>query len=62
MGFEFFELTASAVISFNTHIYIEIRNKKHQQLTRKDYDRPLLLKIDMKAYLVSLVTMAMVTV
>lgn len=37
MGFEFFELTASAVISFNTHIYIyiEIRNKKHQQLTRK---------------------------
>ena len=35
MGFEFFELTASAVISFNTHIYIEIRNKKHQQLNRK---------------------------
>ena len=67
MGFEFFELTASAVISFNIYIYIyiyiyKIRNKKHQQLTRKDYDRPLLLKIDMKAYLVSLVTMAMVTV
>ena len=39
MGFEFFELTASAVISFSIYIYIyiyiEIRNKKHQQLTRK---------------------------
>ena len=50
MGFEFFELTASAVISFNIYIYIyKLETKNINNWTEKDYDRPLLPQIDMKA-------------
>ena len=35
MGFEFFELTASAVISFNIYIYIENQKQKTSTIDPK---------------------------